>query len=164
MSEINTTRWSESMKRLNPQYITGHAAVYPTSAADKIQREVIDNTLRAGKRLRQNSGPKLNKTEAAFGEWLAEHQPGAKVYAQGLTFLLGNGVRYTPDYIVRTYEEDSLGKITSLQITAYEVKGFMRDDAAVKIKVAASLYSWVTFKLVWRTSRTAPWQFQEILT
>ncbi len=37
-------------------------------------------------------------------------------------------------------------------MTAYETKGFMRDDAAVKIKVAASspAYRWIKFHLASR--------------
>jgi len=44
---------------------------------------------------------------------------------------------------------------------AYEVKGFMRDDAAVKLKVAASLYPWIKFHLV--TRKKGEWIIQEVL-
>jgi hypothetical protein len=43
--------------------------------------------------------------------------------------------------------------IQGRQITCYEVKGFMRDDAAVKLKVAASMYPCFRWVLVQRDRR-----------
>lgn len=98
--------------------------------------------------MRQNTkGP--NKLEQAFGAWLrAKYQA---VHEQSVTLLLANGVRYTPDFVV--YQGG---------VMAFETKGFMRDDAAVKIKVAASVYPWIKFWLVKKNGRTA-WSMQEIL-
>ena len=107
------------------------------------------------KTLRQKRGPKLNKTEAAFGEWLKSRTP-ATVRAQEITLSLGNGVRYTPDFSVTDAFECC---------DFYEVKGFMRDDAAVKLKVAASKYPEFTFFLVHR-DKSAPsgWKIEEVLS
>lgn len=105
---------------------------------------------RAGaKRLRQRTGPKFNKTEAAFLEWLQERHDTGTIRAQAVTLVLANGVRYTPDF-------------TNLRLgLAWETKGFMRDDAAVKIKVAAAAYPEIRFHLVTRNGGT--WDVQEIL-
>lgn len=59
---------------------------------------------------------------------------------QAIRFKLADNTRYTPDFTgVR------LG-----QLVAYEVKGFMRDDAAVKLKVVARQFTEWHFVLVTR--------------
>jgi len=47
---------------------------------------------------------------------------------------------YTPDFMVQ---------LTNGQIEFHETKGFLRDDAAAKIKVAASIFPMFRFKLVY---------------
>lgn len=106
------------------------------------------------KRLRQATAG-LNKTERAFGEWLLASAPAdALIHTQAVTFRLANGCRYTPDFVVSVPDQKPV---------VYEVKGFMREDAAVKIKVAAAAYPWMTFVLVWRKGRASQWEFQKIL-
>ncbi len=79
---------------------------------------------------------KLNKTERAFYEQLCrEHR---WVGVQCLTLKLGDDCRYTPD--LWTHGNDGF--------TAWEVKGFWRDDAKVKIKVAARMYPMLRFIVV----------------
>lgn len=100
-------------------------------------------------RLRQRHGPKLNKTEAAFLEWLCARYDPKDIRAQAVTLVIGNGVRYTVDF-------------TNLRAgLAWETKGHMRDDAAVKIKVAASLYPEIKFHLVTRDGPS--WSIQEMI-
>ena len=103
-------------------------------------------------RLRQKAGDGLNKTERAFLGHLKRQDCGARVYAQSITLKLGNGVRYTPDFIV----------VDEWRLTAYEVKGFMRDDAAVKLKVAATAYPWISFHLVTKR-KGGGWDIQAVL-
>ncbi len=101
--------------------------------------------------LRQKSGQKLNKTEAAYLSHLrGVLPPESFVEPHALTLLLANGLRYTPDFIV----SDSSG------LWAYEVKGHMRDDAAAKLKMAASKFTFIKFILVWRNG--ASWGQQRI--
>lgn len=92
--------------------------------------------------MRQNrSGP--NKTEAAFLHFL-HAQPGIRhQMREGITLKLGNGVRYTPDYTAEETDESH-----TVRFACYEVKGFMRDDAAAKLKIAASLFPLFRFYLV----------------
>lgn len=104
--------------------------------------------------LRQQRGDQLNKLEKAFLGHLQAISSGDYIHAQAITLKLANGVRYTPDVLLYTDGPDGHGVI------AYEVKGFMRDDAAVKLKVAASLYPWIKFILVWR--KAGEWQYQQI--
>ena len=81
---------------------------------------------------------KLNKTEKQFLGFLM-----TKSYAwlgvQCITLKLADDCRYTPDFI--SLDNDGA-------MTMWEVKGFMRDDALVKLKVAARNFPMFRFKLV----------------
>lgn len=83
---------------------------------------------------------KLNKTERAYLALLrARRVPQLGV--QRVTLRLADDTRYTPDF-------DHLGPNGELVLA--EVKGWMRDDARVKIKVAAAQFPHFTFVLVKR--------------
>lgn len=111
------------------------------------------------KRLRQ-AAVKLNKTEAAFALWLREHKPDAQVHEQGLTLRLAAGCRYTVDFVAVEFAPAGAGRI----VTAYEVKGgLFRDDAVVKLKVAASLYRWINFVLVSKR-RDGTWAMEDVIS
>lgn len=116
----------------------------------------VDKPAPVRNRLRQNTGPKMNKTEEAFFEYLKATMPDCDYthYAQSITLLIANGCRYTPDFI-------SVSKLTG-EWLAHETKGFMRDDAGVKIKVAASVYPAIKFRLVTKR-KGGQWDIQEIL-
>jgi len=67
-----------------------------------------------------------------------------------LTLKLAKLTTYTPDFFL-LYPDG--------HIELHETKGFMRDDANVKIKVAASMYPFFTFILVQKVRKQ--WQFKE---
>lgn len=137
---------NDTVRRLNP-----HLFGPPIATHGQVCAPMGDH----GKpRLRQRTGPKLNKTESAFFENLKATMGAAKHYAQSITFLIGNGVRFTPDFV-------SIFEFPKM-IIAWETKGFMRDDAAVKIKVAAATYPSIVFKLVTR-KKGGGWDVQEVL-
>lgn len=93
---------------------------------------------------------KLNKTEKAFHDYLcALSLPWVSV--QSITLKLGDDCRYTPDFAAVNADGS---------ITFYEVKGFWRDDAKVKIKVAARLFRWAKFVVVQKNKNA--WTFQDI--
>ena len=111
------------------------------------------------KTLRQKRGPKLNKTEAAFEAYLkARYDVEDWVLgSQNITLQLGNGVRYTPDF-------NAFARRGDMRPMFWEVKGFMRDDAGVKLKVAAALYPQFDFALVKKQGKTATgWKIEEVL-
>lgn len=83
---------------------------------------------------------KLNKLERA---WLTNLRACnyPLLWIQSITLKLGDDCRYTPDFVVLTPD----GKLV-----AYETKGFMRDDALVKIKVAARQFPMIGFVVVRR--------------
>lgn len=119
----------------------------PTEAATPEARATI---AAEGEIMLRQSSDGLNKTEALFLAHLRASYPGAFVEAHPITLKLANGCRYTPDFVA----------FVGGQLVAYEVKGFMRDDAAVKVKVAASKFPFIRFVLVWR--KRGEWMQQEV--
>jgi hypothetical protein len=79
----------------------------------------------------------MNKTELTFARTLGTHilkDPYHRWAREPVKVRLAGRTWYTPDFGVWfPYAPDE-------PFTLIEVKGFMRDDAAVKLKVAASIY------------------------
>lgn len=125
---------SESFKRLNPQDVaTPHHVL-------------MDFKIRPS-----SDEQKLNKTEA----WRLAHLRALNVPAlgvQNITLKLGDDCRFTPDF-------NYLGP--SGEMVFEDVKGFQRDDALVKIKVAARLFPWARFLIVKKNGKV-DWDVTEI--
>jgi hypothetical protein len=82
---------------------------------------------------------KANKTEAAYGDFLELRRRAGEVLwfkFEGMKFKLADNTFYTPDYPVL---------LADGTMEMHEVKGFMLEDANVKIKVAAELYPFAFF-------------------
>ena len=94
---------------------------------------------------------KLNKTERAFLQFLRVARSGCWIGVQNITLKLADDTRYTPDL-------SCVGTQGNLHF--WEVKGFWRDDARVKIKVAARMFPWARFTAVQRIK--GEWKFEEI--
>jgi len=94
---------------------------------------------------------RMNKTETAYDAHLWALRGRLYVWHryEGITFKLADDTRYTPDFMVQT---------VSGQIELHEVKGFWRDDARVKIKVAAALYP---FRFLAVTKEKTGWKAEE---
>lgn len=91
----------------------------------------MNNKLLALGRLKSG---KRNKTEQAYESMLFLKKVAGDILwykFEGITLKLADDTRYTPDFIVMRNDG---------QIEAHEVKGYWRDDAKVKIKVAAELF------------------------
>lgn len=112
--------------------------------------------------LRQSSRG-MNKTEALFFAHLQATHPGAWIEREPMALKLGNGVRYNPDFAVYEQDGEWTANCQPERLTFYEVKGHMRDDAAVKLKVAASRFPFIRFILVWRDLKSGGWR-QQIIT
>ncbi len=109
------------------------------------------------KRIRQDSKPLMNELETSFHERLKDMFPCNQVTTndvttQAIRFRLGNGIWYKPDFVV--FSQDG--------IRAYEVKGQHAFRGGFEnLKVAASLYRAIRFKLVWQDGHQ--WKEQEVL-
>ena len=103
----------------------------------------------------------MNKTEKEFANYLQKQLDGHKIFSfafEPVTLKLAKDLRYTPDFLC--HELDGT-------ITMYEVKGFWRDDALAKIKMASEkfpLFRFVSVKkrTVKETVKTGcAWDFRE---
>lgn len=77
---------------------------------------------------------KMNKTEAAYAERLEGMMRSGEIAwyrFEAVTLKLADNTRYTPDFAVENKDGE---------LEMHEVKGFWRDDARVKIKVAAAIF------------------------
>ena len=95
-----------------------------------------------------------NKTEQQFGLRLFSLKSRGDIleYAfEPVKLRLGKKCWYTPDFLV--WEKDR-------SVTAYEVKGYWRDDARVKIKVAAKLYPMIRFVAASKSGKNVGWEFE----
>lgn len=95
---------------------------------------------------------KMNKTETAYANYLEQQkQIGEVVWYkfEGIKLRLADNTFYTPDFFVMLADQS---------LRCDECKGFMRDDANVKIKCAASIYP---FKFVVVRKRKGGWEFEE---
>lgn len=148
------------LSALPPRYQAQAAAQLGKPGAQVTTAQSRPTLATEGAIMLRQSGAGMNKTEALFLAHLKATFPGAWIEREPVALKLGNGVRYNPDFLVHLPE--NYGAHTQ-QLTAYEVKGHMRDDAAVKIKVAASRFPFIRFVLVWRSSRAGGWQMQTIV-
>ena len=76
----------------------------------------------------------MNKTEAEYAEHLELLKRTGKIAwyrFEGMKFRLADNTFYTPDFAVMRSDG---------RLEMHEVKGFWRDDARIKIKVAAEQY------------------------
>lgn len=85
-------------------------------------------------------GGAVNRLEREYHVRLLTLQGAREIKEYGyerIKLKLANHTYYTPDFYI----------VTDDGLEFHEVKGFMRDDAAVKLKVAASLFPWARFYL-----------------
>lgn len=95
----------------------------------------------------------MNKTEAAYAKVLEAMREAGEVWRwrfEAIKLRLADRTTYTPDFLVT---------LPSGEMEFHEVKGFWRDDARVKVKVAAEMYPEFHFLSVqkcaggWKTER-----------
>lgn len=94
----------------------------------------------------------MNKTEKAYAEHLAYLQTLRRVLwwmFEPIKLRLADGCFYSPDFMVMPDD---------CRLELHEVKGFWRDDARVKIKVAAARFP---FRFIAVTKRRGEWEREE---
>lgn len=92
-------------------------------------------------------GPELNGTEQAYADHLDEMVAAGEVKEyrpHPFKVKLAPSTFYEPDFLV--VMPDGV-------IEIHEVKGFWRDDARVKIKVAAAMFPWWRWKAVSKVAK-----------
>jgi hypothetical protein len=99
----------------------------------------------------------MNKTETSYAQELENRRLVGEISwykFEGLKFRLADNCFLTPDFAVMLRDG---------QMEVHEVKGFMEGDAAVKLKVAASIYPF-TFRLVRARAKRdgGGWEITEI--
>lgn len=98
---------------------------------------------------------KMNKTEAAYAQLLDARRAAGAIADfkfESVKLRLADRTWYMPDFCVFMHDGT---------VEMHEVKGFMTDDANVKLKVAADLYSQHIFRLV-RKGKKGTWTITPI--
>lgn len=96
----------------------------------------------------------MNGTESSYASYLEMRKRAGDVrgyYFESLKLKLAKNTHYTPDFLVEMQDGS---------IEIHEVKGFWRDDARVKIKIAARLFPMFKFVAVRKVRKT--WSFEKI--
>lgn len=96
----------------------------------------------------------MNKTESAYAIELDCQKREGKIvgyWFESVKLKLANRTHYTPDFLV-LYPDGRLQFV--------EIKGFLRDDAAVKFKMAREKFSWANWIMLRRVNRK--WELMNI--
>ena len=141
MSLPNTV--SEATRRLNPQ-LFGRGIALAKKENESIKQPI-----------RQRKGDGMNKWEREFLAVIMALKIESQTVHREVSLPLANGLRYRVDFLVgcRTFDDKS-------HVFAYEVKGLRRSTGIAKLKMAATLYPWITFYLV--TRENGVWQYTKV--
>lgn len=93
---------------------------------------------------RKISEAEMNQTETAFSEVLEEAKKAGEIqkwHFEAVTLKVAPNTRYKPDF---------LAVLPDGHWQFFEIKGHLRDDAAVKFKTAAEKYPELSFMMIRR--------------
>lgn len=86
-------------------------------------------------RVPQRTPGQMNSLEKSYAETvLAPRKLAGEIiewWFEAITLKLADDCRYTPDFLVM---------LSDHSLECHEIKGFMRDDAQVKLKIAAQMF------------------------
>ena len=97
---------------------------------------------------------RMNKLEARYANWLEVAKRSGEIVSwkfEAVTLRLAERTTYTPDFYVML-PDGSVG--------FHETKGFWRDDARAKIKIAAEMFPELFFVGVQWDSKAKEWRFE----
>lgn len=126
----------------------------------KLNSKPSDATAAAGGGVKAKGQPQqkkdgMNKLEAEYAQILEERKRKGEIAEwmyDAISLRLARSTFYHPDFLVMLPDG-------TLQI--HETKGFMRDDAAVKLKTAAAIFPFLSFFLVTKP-RGGSWSIAEV--
>ncbi|HEX9996521.1 MAG TPA: hypothetical protein VGB45_05205 [Abditibacterium sp.] len=127
-------RVSDALKKRFPNDLPAQSPQNHREAAATLRDASTDFEIRPS-----HDEAKLNKTERAWLD-VVRGRGYSWVGVQNISFKIGDDCRYNPDILV----------LDGGNLVAFEVKGFMRDDALVKLKATARAFSWLKIVLVKR--------------
>jgi hypothetical protein len=125
----------------------------PAALTPEVARMVGD-AREVHRQLGRMGGGKMNKSEAAYAQHLEARKHIGEVLwyrFEGIKLRLADNTFYTPDFAVI---------VASGALELHEFKGFMEEDANVKLKAAASQYPFA-FRLV-RKAKGGNWDIREV--
>jgi hypothetical protein len=96
---------------------------------------------------------RMNKTEEAYSRYLEYGRQSGEIRQwmfEPIKLRLAKKTWYTPDFLVIRSDGS---------VAFHEVKGFWRDDARVKIKVATEIYPMFRFVAVQRIKDSWEWEY-----
>lgn len=100
------------------------------------------------------AGRTMNKLESRYAQYLQALKFGGEIRDwrfESVKLQLADSCTYRPDFLIVGNDG---------HVEYHECKGFFRDDAKVKIKVAAAMFPWWPFKVIrWGKGR---WEVQTI--
>jgi len=95
----------------------------------------------------------MNRTEGEYALWLRRRRDIGEIESfefEPMKLRIGAKCFYTPDFLVQ---------LPNGELECHEVKGFLRDDAAVKIKAAAAKFPF-RFVMIFKDKRSADgWKY-----
>lgn len=130
---------------------------YPACSAPLAARPAITQTAKGHKPADLVLGydaERMNGLEARYAMRLEAMRAAGELACwkfEAVKLRLADKTFYTPDFLVIHLNGD---------IEFHETKGFWRDDARVKIKVAAELFPMFSFVAVQWSSKTKNWAFE----
>lgn len=134
---------TESFIRRNPH-------LYGSKTASPRVSKIFDTSTRRLTDSTERKPSEMNSTEKRFLDHLTiEKMEGiwTEVHFQPITFHLARDCKYTPDFMTK----DNEGRFTfwDTKGTKKNGKAFYRDDAIVKMKVAARTFPFFRFVMAW---------------
>lgn len=161
MNPINSD--SKSFKRLNPhlyqspnmmdRVMVAAAAKIPVQDRAVMNEENFEawrESVAHGEMRQIGDEDKLNKTEKRYLAWL--RTCGDKwIGIQNITLKIADDCRLTCDFAALDFHG----------LRLIDVKGFQREDALIKIKVAARMFPWIRF-LIAKEREDKTWEHTEV--
>lgn len=136
--------------------MTAFSPSFKKSIEERIKNGAVSESMRSMQALGRMKSGKMNKTEIAYSQHLEALKACGEIVwwkFEAIKLRLADNTFYTVDFFVMK---------SSGEISAHEVKGFMLDDANVKIKVAAEMYPFRFFLIRKRKKHHGQWDIKEI--